>query len=231
MSQPPGWYPNSQGQMQYWDGTQWGEVQQEQQQQSAPPPPGYGAPPPPGYGAAPPPPPAYGYGQPAPPVYGQPAYGYGYGSPPLPQVLQGKEFADFGIRVGAYLIDIVIYFVALAVAVGIAVALDNPVGWVLFALIFIGAWFIPAFFMARQGEKNGMTIGKQVCNIRVLKEDGQAIGFGFAALREVAVRQLLIGFVGGFFFVVPLLDLLWPLWDDKKQALHDKIVSTYVVRA
>jgi len=27
-----------------------------------------------------------------------------------------------------------------------------------------------------------------------------------------------------------LLDVLWPLWDDKKQAIHDKIAGTNVVR-
>jgi uncharacterized RDD family membrane protein YckC len=27
-----------------------------------------------------------------------------------------------------------------------------------------------------------------------------------------------------------LLDYLWPLWDDKKQALHDKVAKTNVVR-
>ena len=26
------------------------------------------------------------------------------------------------------------------------------------------------------------------------------------------------------------LDYLWPLWDDKKQAIHDKIAKTNVVR-
>ena len=31
------------------------------------------------------------------------------------------------------------------------------------------------------------------------------------------------------FSVLNLLDVLWPLWDDKKQALHDKIVATNVV--
>jgi uncharacterized RDD family membrane protein YckC len=28
---------------------------------------------------------------------------------------------------------------------------------------------------------------------------------------------------------VSILDLLWPLWDDKRQALHDKIAGTNVV--
>jgi uncharacterized RDD family membrane protein YckC len=27
-----------------------------------------------------------------------------------------------------------------------------------------------------------------------------------------------------------MIDMLWPLWDDKKQALHDKVARTNVVR-
>ena len=33
-----------------------------------------------------------------------------------------------------------------------------------------------------------------------------------------------------FFFIPWLLNYLWPLWDKKNQALHDKIVSSYVVQ-
>jgi hypothetical protein len=32
------------------------------------------------------------------------------------------------------------------------------------------------------------------------------------------------------FGLYPLLDDLWPLWDDKKQAIHDKLAKTNVVR-
>jgi uncharacterized RDD family membrane protein YckC len=35
---------------------------------------------------------------------------------------------------------------------------------------------------------------------------------------------------GGVLGFYPLLDCLWPLWDDKKQALHDKVAKTNVVR-
>ena len=29
--------------------------------------------------------------------------------------------------------------------------------------------------------------------------------------------------------IIKILNLLWPLWDDKRQALHDKIAKTNVV--
>jgi len=37
----------------------------------------------------------------------------------------------------------------------------------------------------------------------------------------------LVGFLASIF---SLLNVLWPLWDDKKQALHDKVAKTNVVR-
>ena len=36
-----------------------------------------------------------------------------------------------------------------------------------------------------------------------------------------------IGVVASFY---PWIDCLWPLWDGKRQALHDKIAKTNVVR-
>jgi uncharacterized RDD family membrane protein YckC len=156
-------------------------------------------PPPPSPQGAPPPPPPQGGYAPA-PYAGAPAYGAA-----MPPVLQGRELSGWGIRFGAALID------------------------GLFGITIIGA-IINWFLMGREGERNGMTLGKQVCNIRVIKEDGTQMTTGFAVLRELVVKGLLIGFVGGFFFAIPtLINYLWPLWDDKNQALHDKVASTYVV--
>ena len=116
---------------------------------------------------------------------------------------------------------------------------NNPI------LAGVGAWlidllivwtivgiFVNCALMARKGERNGMTLGKQVLKIRVYREDGQPVGFGLGVLRDFVVRFLLFGLVGFFFLGLPgLLDLLWPLWDERNQTLHDKIVSTYVIRA
>ena len=35
--------------------------------------------------------------------------------------------------------------------------------------------------------------------------------------------------IGAASVIIKLLNLLWPLWDDKRQALHDKIAATNVV--
>jgi uncharacterized RDD family membrane protein YckC len=39
-----------------------------------------------------------------------------------------------------------------------------------------------------------------------------------------------IPLVGTLFSFIALINYLWPLWDDKKQALHDKVAGTNVVR-
>ena len=39
----------------------------------------------------------------------------------------------------------------------------------------------------------------------------------------------IVPLVSGLYFIVFLLDYLWPLWDDKRQALHDKVAATQVV--
>jgi len=170
--------------------------------------------PPPGPQGAPVPPPPGPPGSPyqqqggyAPAPYaGAPAYGYG---PQLPAALQGQQLADWWPRVGASLLD------------GIFITFS-------IGIVFI----VNLFLMGREGEKNGMTLGKQIVGLRVVKEDGTPVTAGFATLREFVVRTLLFGIVGWFFLGIPgLLDVLWPLWDDKNQALHDKMVSSYVVKA
>jgi uncharacterized RDD family membrane protein YckC len=40
----------------------------------------------------------------------------------------------------------------------------------------------------------------------------------------------MVPILGSVLGLYPVLNLLWPLWDDKKQALHDKVAKTNVVR-
>ena len=63
---------------------------------------------------------------------------------------------------------------------------------------------------------------RKVVDERTGQPTGAGVGFGRYLLEAVAG-----GISGGLLLIV---DLLWPLWDDTKQTLHDKIVHTIVVR-
>jgi uncharacterized RDD family membrane protein YckC len=206
MSQAAGWYadPTNADQLKYWDGNAWTE---HTSPATATAPQAEAAPAYAQQAAYAPPQPGY-----APqPAYGAPqVYAPAFVAVPgagLPAAIAGRALASYGQRVGAYLID----FLFLCTIVGIII---DPI------------------LMGRDGEKNGMSLGKQLVGIRVVREDGAPVTVGFAFLRELVVRWFLIGVVGGFFALVPLLDVLFPLWDKPgQQSLHDKIVSSYVVVA
>jgi uncharacterized RDD family membrane protein YckC len=79
---------------------------------------------------------------------------------------------------------------------------------------------------------DGQTLGRMATGIRVVRAGGGPMTFGFAMLREVAVKALLFGIVSSMTFgLATLLDVLWPLWDEENRALHDLIVDTRVVLA
>ena len=95
-------------------------------------------------------------------------------------------------------------------------------------------WFViyEPLTMRRPGERNGQTWAKQWLGIRVIREDGHPVTAGTAFIRDVLMQSLVFGLVGSFIFNLPtILDGLWPLWDDRNQALHDKVANTFVVDA
>jgi uncharacterized RDD family membrane protein YckC len=86
------------------------------------------------------------------------------------------------------------------------------------------------FLMWRQA-----TPGKLAVGLRVrLRERPGRMPFSTVLLRwlgQFGIRVIgLVPLVGSVTGLYLLLDYLWPLWDDKKQAVHDKIAKTNVVR-
>jgi uncharacterized RDD family membrane protein YckC len=190
----------------------------------------YGGNQPPGY-----PPP--GYQQPGypPPGYQQPG-GYqpgGYGYAPAPQ------YAGIGARFVAVLIDGLIaglgalpgiIIMVIGGVTGAATADSRgqitdgaAVGMMVlgYAVLFIGALGVGLYNIYLLG-KNGATIGKRVMKIKVLDQTGQPIGFWKAFAREL-VKNI----VGNVCFIL----WLWPLWDQEKQGLYDKLFNTHVYQA
>jgi uncharacterized RDD family membrane protein YckC len=140
-----------------------------------------------------------------------------------------RDLAGWWPRVGAYLLDSILLFLPLTVIFLVLFALDpgdDSAAWSALGIGYFVSLAVPfAYFTVMQGGERGQTYGKRALGIRVVDDNGGSIGYGRAFGRYALM------FVFGLFFVPILLDFLWPLWDDKNQALHDKVVSSYVVRA
>jgi uncharacterized RDD family membrane protein YckC len=82
--------------------------------------------------------------------------------------------------------------------------------------------------------RSGATLGKKALGISVRLRDvagpppGSAVAKRWGLLNGLGLLAS-VPLVGSLFSLLGLLDYLWPLWDDKKQALHDKVAATNVV--
>jgi len=68
----------------------------------------------------------------------------------------------------------------------------------------------------------GQTPGKMLLRIQVVRLDGETLGYGKAFYREVIGK-----FISGIIF---LIGYLMAAFDDQKQALHDRMAKTYVIK-
>jgi uncharacterized RDD family membrane protein YckC len=69
----------------------------------------------------------------------------------------------------------------------------------------------------------GYSIGQGVMKLRVCDANGANLTMGTAGIRLLAQVGLAI------IPILHALDLLWPLWDERRQTLHDKAVNSYVI--
>ena len=76
----------------------------------------------------------------------------------------------------------------------------------------------------------GQTPGKLAVGISVRRADRPGpLDLATAVRRRLLSAVQLLPVVSGLYLIVFLVDYLWPLWDDKRQALHDKVAATQVV--
>ena len=127
-------------------------------------------------------------------------------------------------RLGAFLLDGILPLVALVVTFGIAGTAEatdsgfgRTVGNILALGLFIGyvVWALMLF------ATEGMTPGKYLLGLRVIKEDGSVAGFLTMLIREWVGK-----WISSF---VLWLGFLWILLDKENQGWHDKLMNTYVV--
>jgi len=114
--------------------------------------------------------------------------------------------AGFWIRMGALFLDIVL--------IGIILALFHNTGKLEFLVL--------AAYGAIMWKIKGATIGGIICGLKVVRLDGRAVDWPTAIVRALGCFLSLAIAGLGFF---------WIAFDDGKQAWHDKIAGTAVVRA
>ncbi|HEY8478348.1 MAG TPA: RDD family protein [Spirillospora sp.] len=213
---------------------------------------GYGRPGGPGY-----PPPGHpqpGYQQPG---YQQPGYGPPHPGVPYPGAAGPQDvLAGRWARLGAGVLDSLIISMVGTPAVLFAVRWDkmresiesgepvaNPLElyniprlMVGYAIAFLVGFAYYTFMHARWGQ----TLGKKAFGIRLVRAaDHSAVSWGQAIGRQaivygISVATMLINLfmpAGAALGVLGALDNAWILWDQKRQALHDKAVGTLVVKA
>lgn len=170
-----------------------------------------------------PPPPGHGYN-----AY-HPMYGYGV----APAFYQPGEYAGIGKRFLANLLEGLLPiagaipgFVLIIIGASIADsavrtseqetgAMMALIGVLLMFVGYLGVFFYNLYLLGR----DGASLPKRWVGIVVLSRQGHPIGFGKAFAREVV--KALLGYAT---FIL----LLWPLWDNEKQALYDKLFDANV---
>ncbi|MGH3064058.1 MAG: RDD family protein [Gaiellaceae bacterium] len=142
-----------------------------------------------------------------------------------------SDYSSWGRRVGAYLLDALVLVVPLIVIVIIALAAGNPDdeddnSWAVIGIAYLLTLILPfVYYTAMQGRASGQSLGKKWLGIGVADDStGGTIGYGRAFGRYAII------FVFALFVLPIVLDYLWPLWDKKNQALHDKVVGSVVLK-
>ena len=140
--------------------------------------------------------------------------------PPAPRAA-AVEYVGFWMRLAAWFIDLVIIVIIWSVSAVLSVLAEHfysglaaPFG--LMALLFPWLYYILLTGFRSQ------TVGKMAVGIKVVRDNGQVPGLGYAALRES------VGKIASA--IVLFLGFLWIAWDRRKRGWHDYIAGTHVVK-
>lgn len=137
--------------------------------------------------------------------------------------IQNRNYAGFGSRFVAHIIDGAILSVGLGILSwitgiqfnsGIVEIIYSPGGWLSFFLVM-------AYFIYFESGPKQATIGKSIMGLKVVKQNGTKMTSGDAFVRYLGKMVSAIIFMIGFIMV---------FFDDQKKSLHDRIASTFVIK-
>lgn len=145
---------------------------------------------------------------------------------------EGKEYAGFWIRFGASIIDSfiigipasILYFIGLFSVVPIIESGSSEDSFIAFILLLgimlLIAVFTMLYYALLHSSKWQGTVGKKLVGIKVIDLDGNRISFWRSLGRYFSM------ILSAFFYI----GYIMAAFTEKKQALHDMIASTLVVK-
>ncbi len=89
-------------------------------------------------------------------------------------------------------------------------------------LSFVSLVIAVVYFVFLQQKMGGQTLGKKALGIKVVDASGKVPSYVTLFLREI-IGKLISAIIFG-------IGYLMVVWDSKKQGLHDKIASTFVIK-
>ncbi len=141
------------------------------------------------------------------------------------------NYAKWGDRVLGSIIDSMILipvFLILFLAGILLSGFANVEGWLFgVAGILIGLVAIIYNKIYLVGTR-GASIGQGVMKLKVVDASGANVSMGKAALRQIAAVGISLTPILGT--IAQFVDSLWPLWDGKRQTLHDKAADAFVIK-
>ena len=138
----------------------------------------------------------------------------------------GHELSGRWGRLGAKLLDSLVYLVAYIPLVVLAIADQAGVGFLLFLLGFAGIAILQVVWLSTDGQ----TIGKKILGIKIVSaKTGLNGGFGPNVLLR-AWLTFVISVVPIIGWVFAAVDVLFIFREDKR-CIHDLIAGTSVVKA
>ena len=139
---------------------------------------------------------------------------------PAPEGQRSVEYASFSRRLGAALLDSLVWIVGLTFFNPFVIVGDNETLAGLLVLVVFSAWFN---YFAICEWRWGQTIGKNATGIRVLPLEGGEVTWQAAALRNLLrIVDFPLSMIG--------VDYLIVQGSERRQRLGDKAAKTIVVR-
>lgn len=171
-----------------------------------------------------------GYVQQGTPSFPPPAatpYSYGNAS-----AYVAPKLASYGQRLGGWMLDWLILLIPswLVLALTHSVHTYHSSYGAGFHVGGVGLLLWPTIVIAYGtvmcGSWRGQTVGMMVAGTKVVRASSEkSIGYPLALW-----RALFEWLLAALFFLPWILDVLFPIWDQRRQSLHDKVAGTVVIR-